>query len=133
MRLLLIVYTFVFLSIGLPIAAQTTLNFTWDVDEGCVPLAVRFAIDTNSVLVLPSDIAEWNFGNGQTLTAAATDTVETIFREIQSAYEVNLTISGSVLASSNIACIAAINLSSSCFDSVSVGSIKKHSDTSKGK
>jgi hypothetical protein len=94
MRIPLIVYTFALLSIGLPIAAQT--DITWDVDEGCAPLRVRFAVDISTSSAIPADTATWDFGNGQTVSASVEDTVETIFTEYRTAYTISLSITGSV-------------------------------------
>lgn len=91
MRLLLIVYTFALVLIGLPIAAQA--DFTWDVDEGCAPLQVRFAIDTNTVDISTITSVLWDFGNDKTITTNnPADTVTTIYNTAKNVYSIKLTI-----------------------------------------
>jgi hypothetical protein len=77
MRFLTTIYTFLLLSIATSLSAQ--LNFTWDVDTGCVPLEVRFAIDTGSVDMSTVTSADWDFDNGNVESANGTDTVSTVF------------------------------------------------------
>jgi hypothetical protein len=88
MKLLLIFSTFLFLFVGNLTFAQT---YIWaDTKEGCVPLTVIFAIDTNKVDMDTINQVEWGFGNGTTLTADKADTVSTIYQYDETRNETEL-------------------------------------------
>ena len=91
MRFLLGLHIFFFLFTGLILQAQ--VDFTASTRKSCVPFEVKFAIDTGSYDISTILTAEWDFGNGQTATADATDTVTTTYTE-EGLYTVALTING---------------------------------------
>lgn len=89
MRLLLGLHIFILLFTGIKLNAQA--DFTASANKGCIPFDVKFAIDTSSIDITTVTVAEWDFGNGETVTANAEDTVTATFTE-KRLYSVKLTI-----------------------------------------
>lgn len=89
MRIRLILYTFSLFAIGLNLNAQA--DFISDIVEGCAPMRVNFIVDT-AYDISTVTVAEWDFGNGQTLIADnPSDTVSAVYIEPRR-YTVRLTI-----------------------------------------
>ncbi len=89
MKLLRAIYITHLLFIGVLLKAQA--DFTSTNPEGCIPLEVDFAIDSNSYDLNTITAVRWDFGNGTVINAGAYDTVTATYNDVRR-FSVSLTI-----------------------------------------